>query len=107
MHEAGVAAAAVSAIQRQAGPWSRVRLYVRDVHGAAEVFDQVVTGHIAGALPSFDTRRLEIVHLPLPRICSACAHRFESTVDSAPCPACGGAPLPTPHEHRAEIEFLP
>lgn len=109
MHEAGLAVAVAGALRREgvgAAPGTRVRLLVSGGHAEPDDFDGSLRLHLAAAAPDFDAAAIEIVHLPIDRVCVGCGGTFVSVGADEPCPRCGGSGLPVPAPERVEIEIL-
>jgi Zn finger protein HypA/HybF involved in hydrogenase expression len=109
MHEAGLAAAVAAALRREgvaALAGARVRLLVSGGHSEPADFDESFRFHLATSAPEFANAELEIVHLPVDRLCVGCGGSFAAVAEDDPCPACGGAGLPLPVPERVEIELV-
>lgn len=109
MHEAGLAVAVAEALRREgvaAASGTRVRLLVSGGHAEPDDFDGSFRFHLATAAPEFDAVAIEIVHLPIDRVCVGCGGTFASVGADEPCPRCGGSGLPVPTPERVEIELL-
>jgi Zn finger protein HypA/HybF involved in hydrogenase expression len=108
MHEAGLATAVADALRREGVRQTadvRVRILVSGGHAEPEDFDGAFRMHLATAAPEFDTAAMEIVHLPIERLCVGCGQTFASVADE-PCPRCGGSGLSIPATERVEIELV-
>lgn len=109
MHEAGLAAAVAAALRREgiaALAGARVRLLVSGGHAEPADFDESFRFHLAAAAPDLEMTEVEIVHLPVERVCVGCGVPFEAVSADAPCPRCGGSGLPLPTPERLEIELV-
>ncbi len=109
MHEAGLANAVADALRREGIRQAadvRVRILVSGGHAEPEDFDGAFRMHLATAAPEFDTDAMEIVHVPIDRLCVGCGETFASVVADEPCPRCGGAGLSIPTPERVEIELV-
>ncbi len=109
MHEAGIASAVADALRREgvatlAG--ARVRLLVSGGHSEPVDFDESLRFHLAAAAPDVDVAAIEIVHLPIERLCAGCGEPFAAVSADEPCPRCGGSGLPVPTPESVEIELL-
>lgn len=107
MHEAGLAEAVADALRRELagapGP-ARFRLLVTGGHAEPDQFDDAFLFHLAAAVPELDVSTLEVVHLPVDRLCVGCGAAFAAVSSDEPCPQCGGSGLPVPSPERVEIE---
>jgi Zn finger protein HypA/HybF involved in hydrogenase expression len=109
MHEAGLAAAVADALRREgvsAEHGDRVRLLVSGGHADTGDFDASFRLHLALAAPELDLAELEIVHLPVDRVCIGCGAAFASVEADEPCPRCGGSGLSVPTPEHVEIELV-
>jgi hypothetical protein len=109
MHEAGLAAAVADALRREGvglDDGGHVRLLVSGGHADAGDFDASFRLHLALAAPELDLAELEIVHLPVDRVCVGCGATFASVEADEPCPRCGGSGLSIPTPEHVEIELL-
>jgi Zn finger protein HypA/HybF involved in hydrogenase expression len=109
MHEAGLAAAVAAALRQQgvttlAG--ARVRLLVSGGHAEPADFDDSFRFHLVTAAPELGAADVEIVHLPVERVCIGCGDPFAAVSADDPCPRCGGSSLPVPTPERVEIELV-
>lgn len=108
MHEAGIANAVADALRREGAGWvagTRVRLLVSGGHTETEAFDGAFRMHLAAVAPELDPGAIEIVHLPIDRLCVGCGEPFRSVSAEEPCPRCGGSGLSVPNPERVEIEL--
>jgi len=105
MHEAGLAATIVAELRegRLAGQVARPRLVVRGGHDDPADFDASLRLHLALAGPDLSDPLLEIVHLPVDRLCGGCGRRFDAVGPLATCPSCGGAALPSSAPEDVEL----
>ena len=106
MHEAKLAVEIVDAL-RAAGVESgaaRIRLRVTGGHTEADDFDVALRLHIRALAPDLEPI-VEIVHMPLERLCLDCARTFNGLSDE-PCPECGGSPLALPVPERIDVELV-
>lgn len=106
MHEAGLAGAVADVLRGEEIDGARVRLRVSGGHADAEEFDGSFRLHLAAVAPDLDVAAVEIVHLPIDRLCIGCGSTFASAVAEEPCPCCGGSGLPVPAPERVEIELV-
>jgi Zn finger protein HypA/HybF involved in hydrogenase expression len=49
---------------------------------------------------------IEIVHVPIDRLCVGCGMTFQSVDADEPCPDCGSGGLPLDVRERLEIELV-
>jgi len=107
MHEAGLAATiAIELLAgRRSGQTGEARLIVRGGHDEPEDFDASLRLHLALAAPDLSSPLLEIVHLPVDRLCSGCGAPFRAARPRALCPACGCAALPSTMPEEVELEW--
>jgi len=103
MHEAGLARAIAAWLRERGLEPADVRLFVRGGHTAPADFDSALRVHLALEMPEVDPA-LEIVHIPVPRVCAGCGRTFESADAADACPACGGTALPAHLDEQVEIE---
>ena len=109
MHEAGLAIAVADALHREGVKpieGACVRLLVSGGHAEAEDFDAAFRFHLAAVAPELDAISVEIVHLPMDRLCMGCGTPFASVAADEPCPRCGGSGLPVPSPEQVEIELV-
>ncbi|HEX2755378.1 MAG TPA: hydrogenase/urease maturation nickel metallochaperone HypA [Candidatus Limnocylindrales bacterium] len=108
MHEAGLAAEIAVRLQegRRTGRAGRPRVLVRGGHDASADFDASLRFHLALVAPGLSAG-LEIVHLPVARLCASCGRGFEDAEVFATCPSCGGAALPVSTGEEAVVEWSP
>lgn len=107
MHEAALAGTLASRLRqaRATGPLGRPRLLVRGGHDEPDDFDASLRLHLALAAPDVDSATLEILHLPVERICSGCGGTFSSDRFAAACPLCGRPALPNRALESVELEW--
>ena len=107
MHEAGLAEGIAIQLRegREAGLIGRPRLLVRGGHDEPADFDAALLLHLALAAPEYADGALEVVHLPVVRLCSGCGRPFSATLPVAACPACGSVSLPTATTEEVELEW--
>jgi hypothetical protein len=107
MHEAGLAGMVASQLReaRLAGRIGRPRLVVRGGHHDPADFDASLRLHLALVAPELARAPLEIVHLPMIRLCSGCGRTFSAAHPLAACPACGSAPLPSTMPEDIELDW--
>jgi hypothetical protein len=109
MHEAGLAAAVADALRREGvglNDGGHLRLLVSGGHADAGDFDASFRLHLALAAPELDLAELDIVHLPVDRICVGCGATFASVEADEPCPRCEGSALSVPTPEHVEIELV-
>lgn len=106
MHESGIANAVAAALRGQALDGARVRLHVRSGHSEPADFDEAFRFHLLAAAPDLEGVPIQIVHVPVERMCVACGGRFPAVASDTPCPACGGVALPTEVAEHVEIELV-
>ena len=108
MHEAALAGTIALRWReaRQSGLRGYPRLLVKGAHHEPIDFDAAVRLHLAVVAPDLDGERLEIVHLPVARLCSGCGRRFMVGGPGAACPECGGAALPGATDEEIELDWL-
>lgn len=108
MHEAGLAATIARELLegRRAGRTSEARLIVRGGHDEPEDFDASLRLHLALAVPDLANPLLEIVHVPVDRLCSRCGDCFRATRPRAACPACGSPAMPSAIAQEVELEWV-
>lgn len=109
MHEAGLAHAVAEALRREGAgqvAGTRVRVIVSGGHAEAGDFDGAFRMHFAAAAPEFDADAIEILHLPIERLCVGCGGTFASVATDAPCPRCGGSGLAVPTPERVDVELV-
>ncbi|HWP62179.1 MAG TPA: hydrogenase/urease maturation nickel metallochaperone HypA, partial [Candidatus Binatia bacterium] len=105
MHEAGLAAAIVRAIEARGRGTTGLRILVSaGGHDPAD-FEAALRLHLAALAPDLDVAALEILHRPVARPCLACGRSFEAVAPDAVCPACGGPGLPPLEAERIELEW--
>ena len=108
MHELGMCASIVDAIERRAGsrPVARVRVRVGRLHHVhPEAFDQSFAMAAAGSVA--EDGQAEVVILPIRRRCHSCGADFESDdvyVDA--CPTCGGVDVETTGGDELVLELI-
>ncbi len=108
MHELGMCASIVDAIERRAGdrPVARVRVRVGRLHHVhAEAFGQSFAMAAAGSVA--EDAQAELVILPIRQRCGSCGADFESDdmyVDV--CPTCGGADVETTGGDELVLELI-
>jgi len=107
MHEAALAGTIALRWReaRQAGLRGHPRLLVRGAHHEPIDFDAAVRLHLAVVAPDLDGERLEIVHLPVVRLCSGCGRRFMAGQADASCPTCGSIALPRATAEEIELSW--
>jgi hypothetical protein len=107
MHEAALAGTIALRWRdaRRDGLLGRPRLLVRGGHDEPADFDAALRLHLAIAAPELDGDMLEIVHLPVERLCSRCARQFMADPPGSACPDCGGAALPGATEEAIELDW--
>lgn len=105
MHEASLATT-VLAVLRQHPAANRVRVHVGDLSTPADDLAATLRTHLDGARPRVDVHGIEVVPRARQRLCAVCAHPWASARLDPDCPACGGPPLPLPHDHNVEVEIL-
>jgi Zn finger protein HypA/HybF involved in hydrogenase expression len=109
MHEAGLAAAVADALRREgveAVDGAHIRLLVSGGHSEPADFDDSFRFHLATRAPEYDAAAIEIVHLPVDRLCVGCGEPFAAVASDEPCPRCGGSGLPVPTPEKVEIELV-
>ena len=106
MHEAGIAVAVAAEMTGRGLDPARVRLVVSGGHGDETSFDAALRTHLQAAAPGAGLEVIEIVHAPVPRICSACTTPFEAPLAADPCPVCGGPGIALPTPESVELEWL-
>jgi Zn finger protein HypA/HybF involved in hydrogenase expression len=109
MHEAGLASAVADALRREgveAVVGGRIRLLVGGGHSEPDDFDQSFRFHLSAAAPDLDATAIEIVHLPVDRLCVSCGQPFAAVTSDEPCPRCGGSGLQIPTPETVEIELV-
>ena len=107
MHEAALAGTIALRWRdaRRAGLVGRPRLFVRGGHHEASDFDAAVRLHLAVVAPDLDVEALEIVHLPVLRLCSGCGRQFMAEAPGSACPECGAAALPGGPDEEIELDW--
>jgi hypothetical protein len=108
MHEAALAGTLAIRLRqaRATALIGRPRLLVRGGHDEPDDFDAALRLHLALAAPEMESSTLEILHLPVERICSGCGGRFSSDRFAAACPACGSPALPNRTLESVELEWI-
>lgn len=109
MHEAGLANAVADALRRagvEQAAGAHVRILVSGGHAEADDFDGAFRMHLATAAPEFDVDSIEIIHLPIDRLCVGCGEPFASVAAAQACPRCGGSGLSVPTPECVEIELV-
>lgn len=106
MHEAGLAVAVAEALRGERLENARVRLLVSGGHAEPEDFDASLRFHLGAVAPDLAAVVLEIVHLPMDRLCVGCGTTFQSVGADEPCPDCGSGGLPLNVQERLEIELV-
>lgn len=104
MHELGLARAIAATIRSHGWEASPVAIRVSGGHGDLEEFEQSLLAHLQCEAPELREGQVRIVHVPSPRICSACASTFEG-IETTACPVCGGPPLPSLDPEQVELEL--
>lgn len=108
MHEAALAGMVADRLReaRRAGRAGHPRLLVRGGHDEPADFDASLRLHVALAAPELRDAPLEIVHLPVARLCSGCGQQFGAVGPRAVCPECGSAALPNAIPEEVELDWL-
>ena len=108
MHELGMCASIVDAIERRAGsrPVARVRVRVGRLHHVhPEAFDQSFAMAAMGSVA--EDAQAELVILPIRRHCRSCGADYESDdvyVDA--CSTCGGVDVETTGGDELVLELI-
>jgi len=107
MHEAALAG--MVAIDwrkaRNDGVLGRPRLLIRGGHDEPVDFDAALRLHLQVVAPELDPGALEIVHLPIARLCGGCGRQFKATAPSPVCPTCGSVALPSTAAEEVELDW--
>jgi hypothetical protein len=108
MHEAALAKVVAERLRDAslAGRRGRPRLLVRGGHDEPADFDASLRLHVAVVAPELGDVPLEIVHLPVGRLCSACGRPFDAAGIRPACPRCGSAALPSAVPERIELDWV-
>lgn len=106
MHEAGLASSLALRLRdaRQAGVFGRPRLVVRGGHDEPMEFDAALRLHLSLEDPELG-HGLEIIHLPVLRLCSGCGAQFSAVPPIAACPTCGSPALPSTTGEQIELDW--
>ena len=107
MHEAALAGTIADRWREanRAGLAGRPRLLVRGAHHEPVDFDAAVRLHLAIVAPELDGGALDIIHLPIDRLCSGCGDRFTADQATATCPTCGSVALPRAVAEEIELDW--
>jgi hypothetical protein len=107
MHEAALAGTIAMRWRdaRRAGLVGHPRLLVQGAHHAPIDFDAALRLHLAIAAPELDADALEIIHVPVARLCSRCGGPFTADPPGAACPDCGGAALPGATDESIDLDW--
>jgi Zn finger protein HypA/HybF involved in hydrogenase expression len=107
MHEAALARTIAIELReaRKAGLVGPPRVLVWGGHDEPEDFDAALLLHLVLAAPELGGGVLEIVHVPVDRLCSGCGRQFNAGNPLAVCPTCGCAALPTATSEEVELEW--
>ena len=107
MHEAGLAdiVAAQWREARRRGVTGWPRIVVRGGHHEPVDFDASLRLHLMLTAPELGAMALEIVHVPVPRLCSGCGLQFSAASSMAACPTCASPALPSPLPEDVELEW--
>ena len=107
MHEGALAGEVAIQLReaRRAGLTGRPRLIVRGGHHDPADFDAALRLHLMLEAPELDETAIEIVHLPVARLCSRCGRQFSAALPLAACPACGSAALPSAVAEDVELHW--
>jgi Zn finger protein HypA/HybF involved in hydrogenase expression len=106
MHEASLATSVLEVLRNHPGPHDRVRVHIADISSTPEELTRQLESYLASADPPVNVCNLEVVPRARERLCASCAATWLTFDHDPTCPACGGVPLPTPHDHRLEVELL-
>jgi hypothetical protein len=107
MHEAGLASTIALRLweAHDAGLVGRPRVIVRGGREEPADFDAALRLHLALVAPELGGDALEILHLPVTRMCGGCGRPFAADRPTAGCPMCGASALPSPLDEEIELEW--
>lgn len=104
MHELGLARTIAAAIRENGWQSSPTLVRVRSPHSDFDAFERSLLAHLRAEVPELSEGQVRVVEVPSPRVCSACASRFEGLL-GAPCPGCGGPAMPSAADEQVDLEL--
>lgn len=107
MHEAALASTVAFNWRkaRNDGILGRPRLLIRGGHDEPIDFDAALRLHLQLVAPELESGALQIVHLPIARLCGGCGRDFDATGPWPVCPECGSVALPSTTPEAVELDW--